>query len=137
MRQLLLIILALLLATAAFPQQGQPGYPPNAPSNSPDQPLPQGQMPPDRRMPPDQITEAQTPMDGSQATSSADAEQRVLQAWKSQASLSAAKLSVTANANSVVLNGVVADESQHQTALRVAELNAGGRRIIDHIKAQH
>jgi len=55
---LLLINFALLLATAVFAQQGQSRFPPlNAPSNSPDQPLPQGQMPPDR-MPPDQTCPA-------------------------------------------------------------------------------
>lgn len=134
---LLLISFALLLATVALAQQGQPRYPPpNAPSNSTDQPLLQGHMPPDR-MPPDHTPGAQGPIDESQASSSAEVEQRILQAWQSQASLSDVKISVTATAGAVALDGVVADERQHQTALRVARLNAGGRRIADHIIVQH
>jgi len=81
------------------------------------------------------VPRTQALIDESQASSSAEVEQRILQAGQSQASLSDAKISVTATAGAVALDGVVADERQHQTALGVARLNAGGRRIVDHIKS--
>jgi osmotically-inducible protein OsmY len=125
----LLFSLTLLLAATTFAQQGQPGYPP---STSPQQTAPNRQQ-----MPPDQTPEAQEPMGpGSQATASAQVGQEIQQALQAQPSLSNARINVSPRGNSVVLSGVVADQDQHQRALRVAALHASGLEIVDHIKVQ-
>ena len=127
----LLLTFAVLLAGAVFAQQSQPpGYP-----SSPQQTMPQRQMPPDQRVPPDQTPEGDEPMSpGSQAA--AAQVQEVQQALAEQPKLANAKIRVSANNSSVVLSGVVANEDQHKTALRVAALHANGLRVADHIKVQ-
>jgi hypothetical protein len=129
MRSLLLSI-TLLLAATTFAQQSQPpGYPPPTSSQqtSPDQ-----QIPPYQRVP-----EAQEPTGpGSQATTSSQVGQQIQEALQAQPSLSNAKIRVSATSNSVVLSGVVADEEQHQKALRVATLHASGLQVVDRIKVQ-
>ena len=127
----LLLTFTLLLAAAVFAQQSQPpGYP-----SSPQQTMPQGQLPPDQRVPPDQTPQGEEPMaPGSQAA--AAQVQEVQQALQEQPTLASTKIRVSANNTSVVLSGVVANEDQHQRALRVAALHANGLRIVDHIKVQ-
>ena len=119
------LLFVLLLPGLAFAQQGQPpGYPPSSP----------GQMPPDQRVPPDQM---QSPMGPEAQTSpSAQVEQEIQEAIQGQPALSNTKIGVHANDTSVVLSGTVSDERQHQMALRVAALHAGGLRIVDRIKVQ-
>jgi osmotically-inducible protein OsmY len=119
------LIFALLMATAVFAQQSQPpAYPPPS----------AGQMSPDQRVPPDQM-ESQTGPE-SQPSSAAQVEQEIQQAIQAQPTLSTSNISVRANDTSVVMAGTVADERQHQMALRVAALHASGLRIVDRIKVQ-
>ena len=66
--------------------------------------------------------------------SPAQVEQEIQQAFRAQPALSNAKLSVAANLSIVTVNGRVANENQHQLALRVATLHANGLRVVDDIK---
>jgi osmotically-inducible protein OsmY len=117
------LLFALLMATAVFAQQSQPpAYPPPG----------AGQTSPDQRIPPDQM-ESQP---GAQPSSAAQVEQEIQQAIQAQPTLSNTKLGVRATDTSVVMTGTVADERQHQMALRVAALHASGLRIVDRIKVQ-
>jgi hypothetical protein len=72
----------------------------------------------------------------SQALPPAQVEQEIQQAFQTQPELSNAKLSAAANLSTVTVRGTVANENQHQIALRVAALHANGLRIVDHIKVQ-
>ena len=122
----LLFALALLLATVTFAQQ--PGYPQ---SSSPPQTMPDRPLPPDQRQ---QEQEEMGPQ--SQALPPAQVEQEIQQAFQAQPELSNVKLSAAANLSTVTVRGTVANENQHQIALRVAALHANGLRIVDHIKVQ-
>ena len=120
----LLCVLALLLATATFAQT--PGYPQ---SSSPPQTMP------DRPLPPDQSQQDQEEMGpSSQAVRPAQVQQEIQQAFRAQPALSNAKLRAAANLSTVTVNGTVANEKQHQLALRVAALHANGLRVVDDIK---
>ena len=70
----------------------------------------------------------------SQAVPPAQVEQEIQQAFRAQPALSNAKLSAAANLSTVTVNGTVANENQHQLALRVAALHANGLRVVDDIK---
>jgi len=129
----LLFTFTLLLAAASFAQQTQPpGYPQ---SSSPQQTMPEGSMPPDQRVPSDQTPQGQEPI-APDSMGPAQVEQEIQEALQAQPALADAKISVSANNTSVALSGAVANERQHQMALRVAALHAGGLRIIDRIKVQ-
>ena len=120
----LLFVLAMQLATATFAQT--PGYPQ---SISPPQTMP------DRPLPPDQSQQPQEEMGPqSQAAPPAQVEQEIRQAFRAQPALSNTRLSAAANLSTVTVNGTVANENQHQLALRVAALHANGRRVVDDIK---
>jgi hypothetical protein len=120
----LLCALALLLATATFAQT--PGYPQ---SSSPPQTMPERPLPPDQSQQEKEETGPQ-----SQAVPPAQVEQEIQQAFRAQPALSNAKLRVAANLSTVTVNGRVANENQHQLALRVAALHANGLRVVDDIK---
>jgi hypothetical protein len=118
--------LALLLVPATFAQQ--PGYPQ---SSSPPQTMP------DRPLPADQTQQEQEEMGPpSQAVPPAQVEQAIQQAFQAQPALSNANLSAAANLSTVTVKGTVANENQHQMALRVAALYANDLRVIDRIKVQ-
>ena len=120
----LLFALAMLLATATFAQT--PGY---LQSSSPPQTMP------GRPLPPDQSQQQQEEMGPqSKAMPPAQVEQEIQQAFRAQSALSNAKLTAAANLRTVTVNGTVANENQHQLALRVAALHANGRRVVDDIK---
>jgi hypothetical protein len=120
----LLCALALLLATATFAQT--PGYPQ---SSSPPQTMP------NRPLPPDQSQQQQEEMGPRlQAVPPAQVEQEIQQAFRAQPALSNAKLSAAANLRTVTVNGTVANENQHQLALRIAALHADGLRVVDDVK---
>ena len=117
----LLFALAILLATATFAQT--PGYPE---SSSPPQTMP------NRPLPPEQQQEEMGPQ--SRVVPPAQVEQEIQQAFRAQPALSNTRLSAAANLSTVTVNGTVANENQHQLALRVAALHANGRRVVDDIK---
>ena len=121
----MLFALTLLLATATLAQQ--PGYPQ---SSSPPQTMP------DRPLPPDQSQQEQEEMGQSQAVPPAQVELEIQQAFRAQPTLSNANLIAAANLSTVTVKGTVANENQHQMALRVAALHANGLRVVDHIKVQ-
>ena len=119
----LLCALALLLATATFAQT--PGYPQ---SSSPPQTMP------NRPLPPDQSQQQEEMGPRLQAVPPAQVEQEIQQAFRAQPALSNAKLSAAANLRTVTVNGTVANENQHQLALRIAALHANGLRVVDDVK---
>lgn len=119
----LLFALTALLATATLAQT--PGYPQ---SSSPAQTMPE------QRVPSDQTSQGQEPMETQ--SSPAQVEQEIQEAFQAQPTLANSHLSATANNSSVVVKGTVADENQHQMALRVAALHANGLRIVDRIQVQ-
>jgi hypothetical protein len=120
----LLFALSLVLATTSFAQQ--PGYPQSSapPQTMPDRPLPPGQSQQDQEM------------GQSQAVPPAQVEQEIQQAFQAQPALSNANLTAAANLSTVTVKGTVANENQHQMALRVAALHANGLRVIDRIKVR-
>jgi osmotically-inducible protein OsmY len=75
-------------------------------------------------------------MDQSQAMPPAQVEEQIQQAFRAQPGLSNTNLSAAANLSTVTVKGTVANENQHQMALRVAALHANGLRVVDHIKVQ-
>jgi osmotically-inducible protein OsmY len=82
-------------------------------------------------MPPDQ--QAPGPPN---ATATAQVQQDIQQAWQAYSGLLNTKLNAQVSDGSVTVTGTVANEEQHQEALRVATLHANGMRVIDKIKVQ-
>jgi hypothetical protein len=118
----LLFAVSLLLAMATVAQQ--PGYPQ---ASSPPQTMPEWPLPPDQE---------EQEMGQSQAVPPAQVEQEIQQAFQAQPALSNTNLSTRANLSAVTVEGTVANEDQHQLALRVAALHANGLRVVDHVTVQ-
>jgi len=130
----LLCALTLLVATATFAQQTRPAYPP-----SPEESMPQGQVQPGQRMPPDLEApqdRAMRPESQMNAADSTKVQQQIEQGLQSQTDLSNSKIDVKADDTSVTLTGTVANENQHQKVVAIASAHAAGRSIVDHIKIQ-
>ena len=118
-----LCVSILLLATLSMAQQQKqppPASPPYAtPPTFPQEP---------RVSPPD---EQETP---SQTVSAEQVEHQIQQSLNSEPTLSNTNVGVKADEDSVVLNGTVATEQQHDLVLRIAQSQAGDRKIVDKIK---
>jgi hypothetical protein len=117
---------ALLLATGLFAQQQGP-----APTTSPPYQTPPtfpegrqapGQMPPDTHAPP------------PQAMSSQRVEGQIVNQLKAEPSLAGTNVDARVDDNSVVLTAGVNTKTQHDMAIRIAESNAGERKVVDKIK---
>jgi len=122
----ILLPLLLLLAASAIGQQ--PSVPPYVPGSTP--PI----FPPDttlkRHIPPD--TKAPPP----QRLSNAQLEHQIQGKLNSESELASTHLSVKSDANSVQLSGSVDNDYQHDLALRIAQVYAGDRKIVDKIKVE-
>src|ERR1041384_3949586 len=115
---------ALFLPTVALAQpQGQPPYqtPPTFPEG---RHSPRGQISPD----------TQTP--APQTMSSKQVEGQIVKQFRNEPGLSGTNLDATVEDNSVVLTGTVDTGVQHDLAIRIAQSNAGDRRVVDRIKVQ-
>ena len=117
-------IFASILTLAAALVAQQPGSAGNPPSS---QATPSQQAP----ATPDAAATAQV-----QVQVQVQVQQDIQQAWQSESDLSKAKLNAQVSGGAITLTGTVANEGQHQKALRVATLHASGMRIVDTIKVQ-
>lgn len=112
----------LLLATpAALAQQSTQNPPPyTTPPTFPDN-RPQTQQPP---VPPEQ--QGQT-----SDMSSSDIEQQLQQSISEDPTLSDARVETKVDEQSIILTGIVQDETQHRKVLATVEPYAGKRKIVD------
>ena len=111
-----LCCMILFLATVVLAQQQGP--PPTFPDG---RQRPMEQIPPDTKAPP------------PQAMSSERVEGQILDQLKAEPTLSATNIYARVDDNSVVLTGSVDTMTQHDLAVRIAQANAGDRRIVDKI----
>jgi osmotically-inducible protein OsmY len=81
-------------------------------------------------MPPD--TQALPP----QAMSSEQVEGQILNQLKAEPTLSSTNVDARVDDGSVVLTGSVDTMTQHDLAIRIAQSNAGDRRVVDKIKVK-
>jgi osmotically-inducible protein OsmY len=70
------------------------------------------------------------------AAGASDAQSNIQKAWQQDPTLANANITASVNGNKIELTGTVADKEQRKTAKRIAESNAGGFKVVDHIKVQ-
>jgi|SRR5215469_14953484 len=73
----------------------------------------------------------------SSPTPSGDVQDKIQKAIQQDSSLSGANINVSVNGNKVELTGTVASKQQKKTAREIAQSNAGGMKVIDHIKVNN
>ena len=115
----------LFLATIVLAQQQPPTTNPpyQTPPTFPEaRQNPRGQIPPDTQAPP------------AQTMSSQRVEGQIQDQLRAEPSLSATNVDARVDDNSVVLTGTVDTMTQHDLAVRIAQSNAGDRRLVDKIK---
>ncbi len=119
--------LLLLVGVVAFAQQPrQPGPPAGStPPTFPQEKNPSKQMPPD--------TVAPSP---SAQPTSGEVQQQINKKLSEEPELKSSTVRFDVDDQSVVVGGTVADEQQHQLALRLARSYAGDRKIVDYVKVQ-
>ena len=118
----------LFLATMALAQQ-QPPPTTNPPYQTPPT-FPEGRQTPRAQMPPD--TKAPPP----ETMSSEKVEGQILQQLRDEPSLSGTNVDARVDDTSVVLTGSVDTMTQHDLAVRIAQSNAGDRKVVDKIKVK-
>jgi BON domain len=119
--------LLLFAASMVAQQQGNPPYSPppyGTPPTFPQEQKPAQPMPPDTKAPP------------PETLPSADVEQQIQKKLATEPLLAKTNLNASVDDKSVVLSGTVADERQHELALRIAESYSGDRRIVDKIQVR-
>ena len=120
MKYVLSCAVLFLAAIVVAQQQGQP--PPTTPPTFPEERrAPSQQMPPDTQAPP------------AETMSSERVEGHILDQLKEEPSLSRSNLDARVDNNSVELTGTVDTMEQHDLALRIAQSNAGDRKVVDKI----
>lgn len=70
----------------------------------------------------------------SQTSGSSDVQDKIQKAIQQDASLASSNITVTVADNKVELTGMVASKDQKKTAKQIAESNAGGMKVVDHLK---
>jgi len=125
MKQILFGLVLFVTTTVLAQQPGQP--PPTTPPQStpptfPEDRAPRQQMPPDQEAPP------------PRGLSTPEVQQQVQQGLDSEPALRNSNVGVHVDENSVILNGTVDSDEQHDLALRIAQSYAGDRKIVDKIK---
>lgn len=120
-------VLLLLFGVAVFAQQQrQPGPPTGStPPTFPQDKNPSKQMPPDTAAPPP-----------SGQPTSGEVQQQINQKLSQEPGLKNTNVRFDVDDQSVVLGGSVADQQQHQLALRLARSYAGDRKVVDYVKVQ-
>jgi osmotically-inducible protein OsmY len=81
-------------------------------------------MPPDTKAPP------------PQTKSSERVEEQILQQLRAEPSLSGTNVDAKVDDNSIVLTGTLDTLNQHDLVLRIAQANAGNRKIVDKVKVK-
>lgn len=92
---------------------------------------PQGQTSPSTQTPSSDPAAAQP----SQSNGS-DVQDKIQKAIQQDPSLSGANINVSVTGNKVELTGTVSSKDQKDAAKRIAESNAGGMKVIDHLKVE-
>jgi hypothetical protein len=129
MRYVLSCILLFLATIILAQQQGAPPPATTPPYQTPptfpeDRQTPRAQMPPDTKAPP------------PERMSSEKVEGQILSQLRAEPSLSGTNIDARVDDNSVVLTGNVDTTTQHHLAVRIAQSNAGSRKIVDKIKVK-
>jgi hypothetical protein len=120
----------LLLATLVLAQQqGQPPPTTNPPYQTPPT-FPEGRQAPGQQMPPD------THAPPAETMSSQRVEGQILDQLKAEPTLAGSNIDAQVDDSSVVLTGSVENMIQHDLAVRIAQSNAGDRKIVDKIKVK-
>jgi osmotically-inducible protein OsmY len=70
----------------------------------------------------------------SQPGNSGDVQDKIQKAIQQDSSLSGANIAVNVSGDKVELTGTVASKDQKKTAKQIAESNAGGMKVVDHLK---
>jgi hypothetical protein len=125
MRNLLSCIVLFVATIVLAQQQGQ--QPPTAPPYQTPPTFPEGRQTP-RQIPPDTHTPP------PRAVSSEKVERQILDQLRAEPTLSNTNIDAKVDDNSVVLTGIVDTMARHDLALRIAQSNAGDRKIVDKIK---
>ena len=122
----------LFLATIVLAQQQAQPPPETTPPYQTPPTFPEARRTPQQQMPPD------TQAPPAQTMSNQRVEGRILDQLNDEPSLSGSNVDAQVDDNSVVLTGTVGTMAQHDAAVRIAQLNAGERKIVDRItvKAQ-
>jgi BON domain len=118
----------LFLVTIVLAQQ--PGQPITNPPYQTPPAFPEGQQTPGEQMPPD--TQAPPP----RTISSQRVEAQILDQLRAEPTLSSTNIDARVDDDSVVLTGIVETMTQHDLAVRIAQSNAGDRRIVDKINVK-
>src|SRR5215510_408905 len=71
------------------------------------------------------------------ATGSADVQSNIQKALQQDPNLANANIAVNVNGSKVELTGTVASKEQKKSAKQIAESNAGGMKVADHLKVEH
>lgn len=77
---------------------------------------------------------AATSQTGDMNANSGDVQDKIQKAIQQDSSLSGANVNVNVSGNKVELTGTVASKDQKKTARQIAESNAGGMKVVDHLK---
>jgi len=121
----------LFLATVVLAQQQGQRPPTTTPPYQTPPTFPEGRNTPREQMPPDM--QAPPP----QAMSSERVERRIVNQLKAEPALSGTNVDARVDDNSVVLTGSVNSMTQHDLAVRIAQSNAGDRRVVDKIRVRN
>jgi BON domain len=119
----------LLLATLVLAQQGQPPPATNPPYQTPPT-FPEGRQAHGQHMPP----ETQAPP--AETMSNQRVERQILDQLKAEPTLAGSNIDAQVDDSSVILTGSVDNMTQHDLAVRIAQSNAGDRKIVDKIKVK-
>ena len=120
----------LFLATTLLAQQQGPSSPTTNPPYQTPPTFPEERQAPGQRMPPD----TQAPPE--QTMSSQRVEGKILDQFSAESALAGTNIDAKVDDDSVVLTGSVDNMTQHDLAVRIAESNAGSRKIVDKIKVK-
>jgi osmotically-inducible protein OsmY len=90
-----------------------------------------------------QTPNTQTPKSGPEgsnnagAAGSTDVQSNIQKAFQQDSSLANANINVNVTGNKIELTGTVTDKEQKKAAKRIAESNAAGYKVVDHLKVEH
>jgi len=89
------------------------------------------------QQPGSQTSPASQPGTPTSAANPSDAQGSIQKALQQEPTLANSNITATVNGNKVELTGTVADKDQKKKAKEIAEANAGGMKVVDHIKVEH
>ena len=114
----------------------QAGSSSQSPTSSPNSGAQSGSNP-GSQQPGSQTGAASQPGTPTTAPNPSDAQGNIQKALQQDPTLANANISATVSGNKVQLTGTVADKDQKKKAKEIAEANAGGMKVVDHIKVEH